>query len=59
VVQRVHASRELYCICVLAEEKAEGHMDALVPALVSAVGDEDTNVAAKIVGATHQVRTPL
>lgn len=53
VALRVAAARNLHTTLVLAEAAATDHLQQLVPALCSAIGDEDADVAGHVIGSVH------
>lgn len=55
VASRQGAARVLHTILVLGGENVTGHVDVIVPMLCAAVGDEDADVAQRIVSCGHVV----
>jgi dynein assembly factor 5 len=55
VGQRACAARQLQTVLVLAERGVEPLLPRLLPALCSAIGDEDVEVAGRIIAAVHVV----
>ncbi|GAQ77627.1 hypothetical protein KFL_000010760 [Klebsormidium nitens] len=55
VALRQGAARVLHTVLVLGGENVTGHVDVIVPMLCAAVGDEDADVAKRIVSCGHVV----
>eukprot|EP00798_Chlamydomonas_sp_ICE-L_P021005 gene21005-27864_t len=55
VALRSCAARQLHTLLILAEDAATPHLDKLLPALCSAIGDEEADVAARIIASVHAV----
>ncbi|MEW5314213.1 MAG: hypothetical protein WDW38_005727 [Sanguina aurantia] len=53
VGQRSAASRALHTTLVMAEAGSTAHLLPLLPALCNAIGDEDAEVAGRIIGCVH------
>mmetsp|Transcript_29245 Transcript_29245/g.93541 ORF Transcript_29245/g.93541 Transcript_29245/m.93541 type:complete len:731 (-) Transcript_29245:21-2213(-) len=55
VDRRSAAARQLHTLLILAGHKAAPHLPDLLPVLVSAVGDDDTATAQRVVTAVHML----
>ena len=55
VALRSAASRQLHTVLVLGESGVAPQLPRLLPALCAAIGDEDTEVAARVIASVHVV----
>jgi dynein assembly factor 5 len=53
VAQRAAAARSLHTLLVLSEGGVTSHLPSLLPALCSAIADEDAEVAGWVIKAVH------